>query len=110
MSNQIEKITDWPFPRITDEWKRGNFNFFEITEEVFENQLNCLPPMRPEWGASYSMFFCPEEYTYTDEGAIHTVYIEIKGELPTDSRFFCKLTSIKRTNAQIFQELQIQLR
>ena len=110
MSNNIEKITNSPFPRITNEWKRGNTNFFEITQEVFEQQLGVLPPMRPEWGASYSMFFCPEEYTYTNEGAIHTVYIEIKGELPTDSRFFCKFTNIKRTNAQIFQELQIQLR
>ena len=105
----IEKITNWPFPRITNEWKRGNTNFFEITQEVFEQQLGVLPPMRPEWGASYSMFFCPEEYTYTDKGAIHTVYIEIKGELPTDSRFFCKLTSIKGTNQFYIRELMEQI-
>lgn len=102
----IEKITDWPFPRITDEWKRGNTNFFEITQEVFEQQLGVLPPMRPEWGASYSMFFCPEEFDCDANNSFHMVYIEIKVELPTDSRFFCKVANARKSNLFYMMELQ----
>jgi len=105
----IKKIEDWPFPEVSNEFKRGNKNFFEITKDVFEQQLGVLPPMRPEWSSRYTIFFCPEEYTFTDEGPIHTVYVEIKGDVEEDSRFYCKCTHIKERNSFYILELLKQL-
>lgn len=107
MSKRIQNLgTEWPFPTIVDAWRGGDTNFFEISQEVFDQQLSVLPPMRDEYTMSYCIFLCPEEYDFVNGEAIHTVYVELKpNESRPESRFFCKMTGLKKRNSELLRDL-----
>lgn len=100
----IKKIEGWPFPEVTDQFKLGNHSFFEIDEEVFENQLNALPPSRLKFDGPNIIFWCSEPYNDTH----HNVYIRLF--INGARRHFTRLANFRlSSNLLEIQDLLFQL-
>jgi hypothetical protein len=106
--SKITKVEGWPFPLINDAFRGGDKSFFEITEDVFYQMLNVLPPMRDEYTGSYTMFWCSETYDHDNDGCpIHTMYIEkINDE---GSRYFARTARTDKRNSFYLADFYEQL-
>jgi len=79
----------WPYPAIDEAWQAGDRSFFETTLDVYENQLNCLPPVA-QLG---SHFLVGEPYTHTGEGArivaLYAAFYQL------GNRVFCRMETLR---------------
>jgi hypothetical protein len=104
MSQRIQNLGDeWPFPTITDAYRGGDRNFFEVSERVFDEQLACLPPIYDEYTMGYTIFRISEEWDTVNNEPIHTLYIQLNRE--SGVRYFCKMESIYKRNNKCLCEL-----
>ena len=104
MSARIQNLGDeWPFPTITDSYRGGDRNFFEVSERVFDEQLACLPPVMEEYTGSYTMFRICEEWDTVGREPIHTLYIQLNRD--GKKRNFCKMESLYKKNNKCLIEL-----
>jgi hypothetical protein len=104
MSNRIQNLGDaWPFPTITDAFRGGNRNFFEVSERVFDEQLACLPPIYDEYTMGYTIFRIVEQWDTINNEPIHTLYIQLNRD--GKRRNFCKMESLYKKNNKCLIEL-----
>lgn len=74
-------INDWPYPEIDDKYKMGDYSWREVSERIFYDQLECLPPARMQGNA----FAVGETWTHDEDGyRIHAVFCEVQ------DRYFCR--------------------
>ena len=68
-------IADWPYPDINNAYNAGDSRWHEVDEEIFWEQLECVPPRR----MTESGFMVGEPYSHSERGAIHTCFMQVNG-------------------------------
>jgi hypothetical protein len=76
----MRNIDDWPYPLVDELWKAGDKSWIEVSERIYWDQLEVLPPA----AMTRVAFAVGEPWNHDGEGAVHTMYIEVGG------RFFCR--------------------
>lgn len=86
-------LTESEFDKLIEEYENSICGeWFEITEEFYNQQLNVLPPMRYYNGG----FYISEAYT----GSIHGFYQELNG------KYYTSLQSTATNRDEIISELK----
>ena len=71
--------------------------FSEISEEVYEDMLNCLPPAKwHDFAPGLNVFFCSEGYT----ADLHGCYIRDK----VNNKYYSAIRSIYISDEELFNE------
>lgn len=74
---------EWPYPAVSNLWHRKCLRWWEVTEDIYIEQLECLPPAR----TAYACFMVGEPETHTNRGPVYCAFVH----MPDTHRFFCKL-------------------
>ncbi|MHC5610545.1 MAG: hypothetical protein ACYTXA_05885 [Nostoc sp.] len=80
-------ILEWPTPTVTEDFKKNDCQWREITEEAYTWFLECVPPI----GFNGSYFVNSEPHTYNQAGEV--VYLAFK---EVDGKFYARLATLKQ--------------
>jgi len=77
----MTSINDWPFPELDDKYNAADYSWREISIEIFDYLLDCVPPARMQGNA----FAVGEAWKFDDQGySIHAVCCVVQ------DRYFCR--------------------
>ena len=83
-----------PYTRMANEYYLHTINWVETTQETFDYQLGCVPPVRMKANA----FMVGEAYTHDLKfrQAVHAAFVEVNG------RFFGRLDLLGLFNPDLY--------
>jgi hypothetical protein len=88
-------IHAWPYAAMRKNYDAGNSQWTETDNEVFHNQLGCVPPARHVSNG----FAVGECYMHDKKyNPIHAVFMCVKG------RYFCRLDNIRKFDADAYRQ------
>lgn len=94
----MRTIHDWPYPEMDNLYNAGDHSWIEVDEEIFYDQLECVPPARMRANA----FMVGECWDEREEGALHSAFVEVQG------RFFGRVVPLRKFNPARFTTEVIQ--
>jgi hypothetical protein len=77
---QSYDINAWPYPALDYAWDAGIYTWREVSEAIYYDQLEAVPPIRMHNG----FFVVGEPWDIDEKGEIYTVFAQVK------SRYFAR--------------------
>lgn len=93
--NEINYDTDWPYPDVEDRFRAGDKSWREVTEAVYWDQLECLPPIRMNGNA----FMVGEPWDSDARGNIYSTFVQV------GQRYFCRMDHLIDFDPRLYRHL-----